>query len=620
MYLLNTAKQKYYSDKIEESQGDQRKLFKLVKSIMKPEENVKYPVSSSMENLTNEFNEYFITKIDLIREKLDEIEMDTSPAEYLMDYKQVKEFSVFERLSEDQVKMLIMKSPNKQCAADPIPTWMLKECLDIILPFLGHTVNLSLQTGHFADAWKEALLSPLLKNSTLDIVFPNFRPVSNLPFVSKLVERCSSEQVLSHMSLNCPLPVCQSAYTKNCSTETALLKVTSDILSDMDDNKVTLLVMLDLSAAFDTIDHSILLETLRKKVGISGKALDWFLSYLSNRSQRVQISNVVSDREKLKYGVPQGSCLGPILFLIYASTLFNVIEQHLPNAHCYADDHQIYLSFKPVNQTSQEEALHVIQNCVKDVRKWMLVNKLKINDSKTEFLIIGSKHQLSQITIDSIKIGDSEIKPVTSVKNLGVLIDNNLSMESHITKTCSAAFYHIYNIKHIRKYLTRDLTEKIVHALITSKLDYCNSLLFGLSNSQLQKLQRVQNAAARIITGTRKYDHITPVLRELHWLPVKERIDFKILLLTFKALNNMAPAYLKDMLRLQTSDRCKLRSEKSVALIVPRTKFTSRGDRAFCTAAPRVWNKLPVEIRRSQSVHTFKTRLKTHLFDNHFNI
>ena len=179
-----------------------------------------------------------------------------------------------------------MKSSNKQCAADLIPTWMLKECLDIILPFLAHTVNLSLQTGHFADAWKEALLSPLLKNSTLDIVFPNFRPVSNLPFVSKLAERCLSEQVLLHMSLNCPLPVCQSAYTKNCSTETALLKVTSDILSDMDDNKVTLLVMLDLSAAFDTIDHSILLETLRKKGGILGKALDWFLSYLSNRFQR----------------------------------------------------------------------------------------------------------------------------------------------------------------------------------------------------------------------------------------------------------------------------------------------------------------------------------------------
>ena len=148
-------------------------------------------------------------------------------------------------------------------------------------------------------------------------------------------------------------------------------------------------------------------------------------------------------------------------------------------------------------------------------------------------------------------------------------------MENHITETCSAPFYHIFNIKHIRKYLNWNLTGKIVHGLITSKLDYCNSLLFGLPNYQLQKLQRVLNAATRIITGTRKYDHITPVLKELHWLLVKERIDFKILLLTFKVLKKMAPAYLKDMLRLQTSDRYRLRSDKSIALLVPKTKFTS---------------------------------------------
>ena len=180
-------------------------------------------------------------------------------------------------------------------------------------------------------------------------------------------------------------------------------------------------------------------------------------------------------------------------------------------------------------------------------------------------------------------------------------------MENHITKTCSAAFYHIYNIKRIRKYLNSSHTEKIVHAPITNRLDYCNSLLFGLSSSQLQRLQRVQNAAAWSITGTVKYDHITPILRELHWLPIKERINFRILLLTFKALNNMAPAYLKDMLRLQTNDRYKWRSEKPLTLIVPKTIFTSHGYRAFSTAAPRLWNNLPVEIRRYHSVHTFKT-------------
>ena len=322
------------------------------------------------------------------------------------------------------------------------------------------------------------------------------------------------------------------------------------MLLDMDDNKVTLLVMLDLSATFDTIDHATLLETLQK-VGVSGKALDWLCSYLSNRYQRVQVSGELSDRVKLECGVPHGSCLGSILFLIYVSTLFDVVEHHLPEAHGYADDHQIYFSFKPSDQTTQEEALQAIQNCVSDVRKWLLANKLKINDGKTEFLIIGSKKQLNKVTIDSIRIGESEIQPATSVKNLGAVIDSNLSMEKHITKTCNAAFYHIYNIRQIRKYLIKESTERMVHAFMTSKLDYFNSLMYGLPNSQIQKLQRVQNAAAKMISGARKYDHVTPLLRELHWLPVKERIEFKVLLLTFKALNDMAPEYLKDMLNIQ---------------------------------------------------------------------
>ena len=353
----------------------------------------------------------------------------------------------------------------------------------------------------------------------------------------------------------------------------------------MDAQKVTLLVMLDLSAAFDTIDHAILLEILKKKVGLSGTALQWVQSYISNRCQCVQVKGKLSERTELEYGVPQGSCLGPILFLIYASLLFDVIAKHLPNAHGYADDHQIYLSFKPTDQVSQEDALQSIQACISDVRKWMLANKLKINDGKTEFMIIGSKHNLSRLNINSIKIGDTEIKPVTSLRNLGAMIDENLSMEHQITKTCSTAFYHIRNIRHIRKYLDVKSTETMVHAFITNKLDYCNSLLYGLPDCQIQKLQRVQNAAARIITGIKKYDHITPALKELHWLPVQQRIEFKILLLTYKALNNMAPSYITSMFTMQGQERYSLRSNASLQLKIPRTKYKTCGDRAFPVAA-----------------------------------
>ena len=518
------------------------------------------------------------------------------------------------------MRELIIKSPNKQCIADPLPTGMIKECLGVLLPFITHIINLSLQSGSFAGVWKEAFIIPLLKKVGLDIISPNFRPVSNLSFISKMAERASVKQISSHMNLHCPLPALQSAYKEYHSTETALLKVLSDIRLDIDAQKVTLLVMLDLSAAFDTIDHAILLEILKKKVGLSGTALQWVQSYISNRYQCVQVKGKLSKRTELEYGVPQGSCLGPILFLIYASLLFDVMAKHLPNAHGYADDHQIYLSFKPTDQVSQEDALQSIQDCISDVRKWMLANKLKINDGKTEFMMIGSKHNLNKLNINSIKIGDTEIKPVTSLRNLGAMIDENLSMEHQITKTCSTAFYHIRNIRHIRKYLDVKSTETMVHAFITNKLDYCNSLLYGLPDCQIQKLQRVQNAAARIITGMEKYDHITPALKELHWLPVQRRIEFKILLLTYKALNNMAPSYITSMFTMQAQERYSLRSNTSLQLKIPRTKYKTCGDRAFPVAAATLWNRLPYNIRDSQSIDTIKSRLKTFLFSIAFGL
>ena len=269
---------------------------------------------------------------------------------------------------------------------------------------------------------------------------------------------------------------------------------------------------------------------------------------------------------------------------------------------------------------SQEDALQSIQACISDVRKWMVANKLKINDGKTEFMIIGSKHNLSRLNINSIKIGDTEIKPVTSLRNLGSMIDENLSMEHQITKTCSTAFYHIRNIRHIRKYLDVKSTETMVHAFITNKLDYCNSLLYGLPDCQIQKLQRVQNAAARIITRIKKYDHITPALKELHWLPVQQRIEFKILLLTYKALNNMALSYITSMFTMQGQERYSLRSNASLQLKIPRTKYKTCGDRAFPVAAATLWNRLPYNIRNSQSIDTFKSRLKTFLFSIAFEL
>ena len=388
----------------------------------------------------------------------------------------------------------------------------------------------------------------------------------------------------------------------------------------MDKQEVILLVLLDLSSAFDTIDHKLMLDTLEFDFGVTGKALLWLRSFLSDRKQRVHIKKEFSKDYNVNHGVPQGSCLGPVLFLLYISQLFDVVSRHLPSAHGYADDTQLYMSFRPESSIAQNQAMLALEECITDMHSWLLTHKLMFKDSKTEFLIIGTRQQLSKIQIDSVKVGGVDIKPVEKVRNLGSWFDNHMSMNIHVGKVCSKAFRGLYNIRQIRKFLSMDSTKTLIHAFVTSHLDYCNSLLAGIPQYQLQKLQKVLNAAARLIYQSPRHSHITPILISLHWLPVKFRVDFKIALLVYKALNGSAPSYISALLSPKSASKYDLRSDDQDLLQVPATKLKTVGDRAFTSAAPRIWNTLPLEIRQSENISIFKKQLKTFLFKNAFNI
>ena len=248
-----------------------------------------------------------------------------------------------------------------------------------------------------------------------------------------------------------------------------------------------------------------------------------------------------------------------------------------------------------------------------------VIFKLLLNEEKTKFLLIGTKQQLAKVDIGHIKVGKVNIAPHSPVKNLGVWFDSNLSMVDHITKTCSAAFYYLYNIRRIRKYLTKECTETLIHAFISSRLDYCNSLLFGVPECHLHKLQRVQNAAARLIFQESRFWHITPLLRSLHWLPVKYSIVFKIIFITFKAVHGLAPAYKSELISVRDTGRYDLRSNDGLLLAPCRGKtLTTLGDRSFHAAAPKLWNDLPGSIRNTQSLNKFKKAIKTFLFAKAF--
>ena len=481
--------------------------------------------------------------------------------------------------------------PTKSCILDPLPTNLVKHCIDDLVPLITHIVNESLMSGTVPLQFKQAIVVPILKKHGLDCnTLKNFRPVSNLPFVSKVLEKVVLSQLQEHLYENNLFEVKQSAYTKGHSVETAVLSVLNGLLTDADDKQVSL-TLLDLSAAFDTLDHSVLLKRLEITFGVRGTVLHWFSSYVSERVQSVIVDGSVSDHCPLLYGVPQGSVLGPVLFTLYSQPLSDVISQHTCSFHKYADDTELS---KSCLVEDFECAKLSIQDCISAISCWMDSNKLMLNADKTEVLIVGTASRIEQLDCDAIKILDTDISLQKSVKYLGVRMDQTLSMSDHISDVCRSSFLSLRRIGSIRPYLTEKATACLINSVVTSRLDFCNSTLTGITSDQINRLQRVQNCSARLIAKKRKHEreHITPILTELHWLPLEFRIQYKLAVLAFRHFEGTLPPYLSTVLHIYQPPRV-LRSSSEKLLKIPRVNLKSAGERSFHFAAPTVWNSLP---------------------------
>uniref|UniRef100_A0A8C6LGB2 Reverse transcriptase domain-containing protein n=1 Tax=Nothobranchius furzeri TaxID=105023 RepID=A0A8C6LGB2_NOTFU len=466
-------------------------------------------------------------------------------------------------------------------------------------------MNCSLQTGVFPAAFKRAVVRPLLKKSNLDFnELNNYRPVSNLPFLSKILEKLVLNQLNDFINTNV-LEKFQSGFRVNHSTETTLLKILNDFRVNYDKQKLTVLVLLDLSAAFDTVDHTILLTRLQQ-IGLSGAVHRWFTSYLTDRTFMVSLDTCSSRVHGITCGVPQGSILGPVLFNLYMLPLGSVIRRHGVNFHSYADDTQLYISVSPDDSRSMD----ALFNCILDIESWMAENFLQLNQDKTEVLVIGPEAQREKLLP---KLQSLSFNPSEQVKNLGVIFDSELTFIPHIKNITKIGFYHLKNIARVRPILSRANTETLMHAFITSRIDYCNALLSGLPKKSISGLQILQNSAARVLMKTRRREHMTPVLESLHWLPVCFRINFKVLLMVFKCLNGLGPSYLSELL-LQYEPSRTLRSSGRRLLVIPKVRTQTHGEASFQCYGPRLWNELPEDLRAAENVHVFKSRLKTHLF------
>jgi hypothetical protein len=619
--MIDNAKIEHYKCKLE--CADTKSVFKIVKGLLNKNSKV-LPEHSSAKTLADEFAGFFSDKVQTIHRNLKSEQsrpIDTDcVTDVLLDRTVSCHLSEYDYVSVEDVVGLIGKSAAKSSLLDPIPTWYIKENVSMFAPVMQCMINKSISTGVFPGGLKNAVITPIIKKQSLDHNNKkNYRPVANIPFVSKLIEKHVFKCINSHMDKNNLGEEFQSAYRSQHSTETALLHVKNNIMQHLHNQEGVFLVLLDLSAAFDMVEHRVLFQRIANEVGLKGRALDWFMSYFNDRTTQVCIDGTLSDPSHMDYGLPQGSIVGPGSFKIYILPVGRIIKKYGIQYHIYADDIQLFVNFDPSDLNSMHSALTRLSNCIREIKLWMTNNMLKLNESKTEFFLAISAHNKTKLPADiRLQIGADTIQLSETVRNLGVLFDSQFTMTPHITSLCSSVTYHLRNITRIRRFLDHESCHQVVRSLVLSRMDYANAVLLGSTSTDIMRLQRLQNWSAKLIFQARKRDHATPYITELHWLTIRNRIVFKTLVIVYKCMNNLGPSYLTSSLSLYSPGREGLRSASDITRLTehsirPRT-LHSAAQKSFSFVAPQLWNQIPQFIRSAPSLSLFKKGLKTHLF------
>uniref|UniRef100_A0A8C6VRF7 Reverse transcriptase domain-containing protein n=1 Tax=Nothobranchius furzeri TaxID=105023 RepID=A0A8C6VRF7_NOTFU len=434
---VRSAKNNYFANIIERHRGDQRKLFSTINSVLSLKDST--APSTPTIALCTDFQNFFLEKISTIRQNLlgpvTQKESLCSPP-----------FSDFDPVSLQDLDKLIKSIKPSGSPLDALPPMLLLGALPVVGPFILSILNYSLSSGVFPESFKKAVVQPLLKKPGLDQNdYASFRPISKLPFLSKVIEKMVHAQLSHNLLEHSLLDHFQSAFRPNHSTESAHICVLNDILTETDAGSFVLLLLLDLSAAFDTVDHNILLTRLKSFVGVTGTALNWFHSYLSDRSFSIHIGDSSSPFVPLPWGVPQGSILGPLLFSIYILPLGNIIAKHGLHYHIYANDCQIYMALNQLSSITQ------LSECLSEIKTWLASNFLKFNDNKTEAILFKPKHNLHT----SAAFDLSPLNLNSCVTSLGVKLDVDLSMSAHANATVRSCFFQLCRLARLKPILNR---------------------------------------------------------------------------------------------------------------------------------------------------------------------
>lgn len=502
----------------------------------------------------------------------------------------------------EEVEQIIQSIDSKKATGlDGIPIRLIKECPKVVYKKLVELFNRSVDSGIFPDDLKLAKVTPIYNEANGREDLNNYRPISVVPAVAKIFEKIVFNQLYAYLSLNKLLSENQSGFRPYHSTTTALLDATNEWLTNMDAGWTNCVTLLDFTKAFDTVNHSILLRKL-SYYGIADISVKWFESYLANRKQRCSINNTLSTKKNISIGIPQGSILGPLLFILYINDLPNSVK--FSNVRMYADDTSL-----TTRGESQKSLISQANYDISGISNWLKANKLSLNATKTEHMFIASDDKLKQISSKAhVYIDGKQIKRVSSSKSLGVVIDERLSWADHVDYMTKKISSGLSGLRRVRDHIPQEIAIAIYKSLITPWFDYCDVVWDNLPKTSAERIQKLQNRAARIITRSGYDVRSKDILENLGWENLKtRRIKHKATVM-FKTMNALAPQSLRKLFKTNENTYHLRGRENNLLLPKPKTNYLKK---AFSYEGARAWNSLPYEIKSANNIREFRRELSS---------
>lgn len=615
--MLNKKKKRmYYHKKISSIRTDSKATWNILNQLMGKSGRstpsyleVEGQFMTKPEDIANYLSYFFSDKIQKLKNGMEVCNSGQELSSSLIMNKIMKNKSCtfhFDEVQISTVEQHIRTSKNKQAGIDNLDARLLKPVANALAPPICHIINLSFEKSICPADWKIAKIIPLPKNNRDTFSGKNSRPISILPLLSKIMERIAYEQIQHYFCTNDLITPHQHAYRKGHSTATALTDMTDEWLRKMDSGKIIGSVLLDFSAAFDILDHMLLVNKLHC-YGFDRRSVAWISSYLTNRKYCVYFNGSFSVMREMNCGVPQGSCLGPLLFSIFTNDLPLMLKQ--TSIGMYADDSTLYVAASTANELE-----NILNDDLLRVKKWVDSNKLVLNIEKTKCIVLCSKWGGRLDPKLNVKIDDKEIEQVTEVKLLGVLIDSRMTWTSHINEMVKKMGRGMAAIKYCRKYLPGYLVKQLMQAIVLSQMDYCSVVWSNTSENNLNKLQVVLNKAARIVLNCSYRTRVSEMLNTLNWLSVKDRLYYTLLCFVRSVIMKKCPATLFNFFVFSSSTHTySTRHSVEERFLLPAYK-TGAGQRTLHYRGMLAWNSLPNFLIKENIDKSFKTKLKLFLF------